>query len=52
MYTIKRMPEFDHWFENIKDGVTRVRLAKRLDKAQRGLLGDVAIVGDGVFGLT
>lgn len=49
MYTIKRMPEFDHWFDNIKDGVTRIRLAKRLDKAQRGLLGDVASVGAGVF---
>ena len=49
MYTIKRMPEFDHWFDNIKDGLTRIRLAKRLDKAQRGLLGDVEPVGEGVF---
>ena len=48
-YTIKRMPEFDLWFESIKDGVTRIRLAKRLDKAQRGLLGDVEAVGEGVF---
>ena len=48
-YTIKRMPEFDLWFESIKDGLTRIRLAKRLDKAQRGLLGDVESVGDGVF---
>ncbi|EKD96884.1 MAG: addiction module killer protein [uncultured bacterium] len=29
--------------------MTRIRLAKRLDKAQRGLLGDVASVDDGVF---
>ena len=49
VYTIKRMPEFDLWFESIKDGLTRIRLAKRLDKAQRGLLGDVESVGDGVF---
>lgn len=49
MFTIKRMPEFDHWFDNIKDGVTRIRLAKRLDKAQRGLFGDVTSVGGGVF---
>lgn len=48
MYSVKRMPEFDAWFSSIKDGLTRVRLAKRLDKAQRGLLGDVAPVGDGV----
>ena len=49
IYTIKRMPEFDLWFESIKDGLTRIRLAKRLDKAQRGLLGDVESVGEGVF---
>ncbi len=28
--------------------MTRVRLARRLDKVQRGLLGDVASVGNGV----
>lgn len=48
MYTIKRMPEFDEWLDGIKDGMTRIRLAKRLDKVQRGLLGDVAPVGEGV----
>jgi putative addiction module killer protein len=49
MYTIKRMPEFDDWLASLKDGMTRIRLARRLDKAQRGLLGDVASVGAGVF---
>lgn len=29
--------------------MTRLRLARRLEKAQRGLLGDVAPVGEGVF---
>ena len=48
-YTIKRMPEFDFWLAGVKDGMTRIRLAKRLDKAQRGLLGDVAPVGEGVM---
>ena len=48
MYSIKRTPEFDDWLAGIKDGMTRIRLAKRLDKVQRGLLGDVAPVGDGV----
>ena len=33
----------------LKDGLTQRRLARRLDKVQRGLLGDVAPVGDGVF---
>jgi len=48
MCTIKRMPEFDEWLNGIRDGMTRIRLARRLDKAQRGLLGDVAPVGEGV----
>jgi len=48
-YTIKRTPEFDNWLSGIKHGMTRIRLAKRLDKAQRGLLGDVAPVGNGVM---
>jgi putative addiction module killer protein len=49
MNTIKRMPEFDRWLAGIRDGMTRIRLAKRLDKVQRGLLGDVAPVGEGVM---
>ncbi|SEQ27509.1 putative addiction module killer protein [Solimonas aquatica] len=32
----------------IKDSKTRLRLARRLDKAQRGLFGDVQPVGEGV----
>ena len=49
MNTIKRMPEFDRWLAGIRDGMTRIRLAKRLDKVQRGLLGDMAPVGEGVM---
>jgi putative addiction module killer protein len=48
LYTIKRMPEFDEWLGSLKDSMTRLRLARRLEKAQRGLLGDVAPVGEGV----
>ena len=48
MYKVKRTAEFDAWLASIKDGMTRIRLAKRLDKAQRGLLGDVEPVGEGV----
>ena len=49
MNTIKRMPEFDRWLAGIRDGMTRIRLTKRLDKVQRGVLGDVAPVGEGVM---
>jgi putative addiction module killer protein len=49
MFTIKRLPEFDAWFEGLRDRTTSIRLAVRLDKAQRGILGDVKQVGEGVF---
>ena len=45
MYTIKTLPEFDDWLSGLKDSTTRLRLAKRLDKAARGLLGDVKPLG-------
>ena len=48
MHTIKRMPEFDEWLASLRDGMTRIRLTRRLEKVQRGLLGDVAPVGEGV----
>ncbi len=41
MYTVKTLPEFDKWLNGLKDRITRLRLSRRLDKAQRGTLGDV-----------
>jgi len=49
MYAVKTLPEFDAWLDGLKDSITRLRLSRRLDKAQRGSLGDVKPVGDGVF---
>ena len=49
MYTIYQLPEFDAWLSGIKDGMTRRRLGRRLEKAQRGSLGDVKPVGPGVW---
>jgi len=49
MFTIKRLPDFDAWFEGLRDRTTSIRLGVRLDKVQRGILGDVTPVGDGVF---
>lgn len=43
------MPEFDSWLTGYAMGATRIRLARRLEKAQRGNLGDVKPVGDDVF---
>ena len=33
----------------MRDGATHIRLARRLEKAQRGNLGDVKPVGGGIF---
>jgi len=49
IYTVKTLPEFDKWLNCLKDRITRIRLSRRLDKAQRGNLGDVKPVGEGVF---
>jgi len=49
MYTVKILPEFYTWLDGLKDRITRLRLSRRLDKVQRGNLGDVKPVGDGVF---
>ena len=35
MFTIKRLPEFDTWFEGLRDRMTSIRLGVRLDKLQR-----------------
>ena len=35
--------------DSLKDRQTTFRLLRRLEKAQRGLLGDTARVGDGIF---
>ncbi|MDD5175768.1 MAG: type II toxin-antitoxin system RelE/ParE family toxin [Sterolibacterium sp.] len=49
MFSIKPLPEFTAWLCGLKDGMTHRRLARRLEKAQSGNLGDVKLVGGGVF---
>ena len=49
MYTVKTLPEFDKWLNGLKDRITRLRLSRRLDKAQHGNLGNVKPVGEGIF---
>lgn len=49
MFTIRRLPEFDAWFDQLRDGPTQKRLLVRLRKAQLGHLGDVKAVGEGVY---
>ncbi|EHD13512.1 addiction module killer protein [Commensalibacter intestini A911] len=49
MVEVKRLPEFDKWFSNIKDKTVRLRLALRLSKVQRGVFGDVKHLQDDVW---
>ncbi|CAK0775735.1 Type II toxin-antitoxin system RelE/ParE family toxin [Gammaproteobacteria bacterium] len=49
MFSIRQLPEFAAWLSNLKDGMTHRRLARRLEKAKNGALGDVKPVGEGVF---
>lgn len=48
MFELALTDEFVVWLSGLKDGLTRRRLARRLQKAQAGNLGDVVPVGDGV----
>lgn len=48
MFTIKTTPQFDAWLDGLKDKATRLRLRRRLDKAQCGNFGDIGPVGSGV----
>ncbi|MDQ3060004.1 MAG: type II toxin-antitoxin system RelE/ParE family toxin [Pseudomonadota bacterium] len=48
MYSIIETENFSEWLVSLKDRATRIRLARRLGKARRGILGDVKPVGEGV----
>ena len=49
MNTIVFTSEFEKWFDELRDGITKRRLLRRLEKAQEGNLGDVKSVGEGVW---
>ena len=49
MIAIRETQEFSDWLKGLKDGLTRLRLIKRLRKVQLGNLGDVESVGEGVY---
>ena len=48
-FVIYKTPEFIGWLEGINNKTTYLRLLRRIEKAQRGILGDTKPVGDGVF---
>jgi putative addiction module killer protein len=48
MIAVRTLQEFDDWLNGLKDSPTRIRLARRIEKASRGNLGDVTPVGENV----
>ena len=49
MYSVIETEAFGEWLESLRDRHTRIRLARWLGKARRGILGDIKPVGNGVF---
>jgi len=48
MFIIKPLPEFMHWLRALPDAKVRAIIAARIKRLERGLLGDVQPVGNGV----
>ena len=49
MFTVLSTEAFSAWLDGLKDATTRRRLTRRLDRVERGHLGDVEVVGEGVM---
>jgi len=49
MFTVLSTEAFSAWLDGLKDATTRRRLTRRLDWVERGHLGDVKVVGEGVM---
>ena len=49
MYKVLETNNFLKWLDGLKDLQTRIRLARRLDKARLGNLGDVKALNNGVY---
>ena len=48
MYSIKPLPEFTAWLDELTDGSVRGVIAARIKRLALGLMGDVEPVGEGV----
>lgn len=48
MFSIKPLPEFTAWLDGLADVTVRSVVVARLKRLERGLMGDVVPVGDGV----
>ena len=48
MFSIRPLPEFTAWIDELKDQTVRGVIAARIKRFELGLMGDVQPVGDGV----
>lgn len=48
MFSVKALPEFTAWIDQLTDATVRGVVVARIKRLERGLLGDVEPVGDGV----
>jgi putative addiction module killer protein len=48
MFSVKPLPEFTIWLDNLADAMVRGVIVARIKRLERGLMGDVESVGDGV----
>ncbi|WP_432239890.1 type II toxin-antitoxin system RelE/ParE family toxin [Herbaspirillum robiniae] len=48
MFSIKALPEFTTWLNGVKDAAVRGVVVARIKRLERGLMGDVEPVGEGV----
>ena len=48
MFLIKPLPKFTEWLDGLSDATVRGVIAARIKRLERGLMGDVEPVGDGV----
>jgi len=48
VFIVKPLPEFTFWLDHLTDATIRGVVVARIKRLERGLLGDVEPVGDGV----
>ena len=48
VFSVKALPEFSAWIDHLADAAIRGVVVSRIKRLERGLLGDVEPVGDGV----
>ena len=48
MFTVKQLPDFRQWLDALADDKARGIILARIKRLERGLIGDVVSVGQGV----